>query len=184
MISRLFPLALASLLWAPTGDMTGPAGVYTIVTTGPTKVSSGDGWLKLEWSEGSPGTPPPIVSPPPPTPPPAPPPSPPVDVIPISSGPAWIAAVYDPAHLSDLPDGQKALLANKTLFGQLKSQQITWSVWKADDFFQAKWGQDIAGKPLPLLLVIWSQGNRTAVYPLPRDDAGLFVMVNKMRRLQ
>jgi hypothetical protein len=50
-MNRLTLLALVTLLALPgSGDpVTGPAGVYTVTTTGPTRVTSGEGWVKIEW---------------------------------------------------------------------------------------------------------------------------------------
>jgi hypothetical protein len=45
-----------------TPPVTGPAGVYTVTTTGPTRITSGTGWILLQW-DGAPD-----VLPKPPTP--------------------------------------------------------------------------------------------------------------------
>jgi hypothetical protein len=84
-MNRLTLLALVTLLALPgSGDpVTGPAGVYTVTTTGPTRVTSGEGWVKIEWEvepvvpappnptkppEPAKPDPPPVAPPPAPTP--------------------------------------------------------------------------------------------------------------------
>lgn len=187
-MNRITLLVLSLILWAPTIDLvTGPAGVYSVTTSGPTRVTSGSGWVKIEWEvEPSTLTPPEPVKPPEPGPTVPPPPIVPTpsspDVSPLKAGPAWIAAVYDEHKASSYPPGQQALLLSKTVGPALKAQQITWSVWKATDFdANGKWSGDIAGKPLPLILVISNQGHTSTVYSLPGDETAMMAMAQKLR---
>lgn len=179
-------LAVLTLLALATADVpiTGPAGVYTVETAGPTTVTSGPGWVKISWeAEPVPTKPVEPTKPPDPGPtvPPPPTPAPTVDVQPIAQGPAWIAAVYDESKLSSYPPGQQALLQSKTIGASLKPLGITWSAWRHVDPGLGKWSADIANKPLPLVLVISGGGHTVLVYPLPADEQAMGEMAKKLR---
>jgi hypothetical protein len=51
---RRATVVLLSLLavHASSDPVTGPAGVYTVTTSGPTRITSGAGWVLLQWSDG------------------------------------------------------------------------------------------------------------------------------------
>jgi hypothetical protein len=55
MIRRATVVLLSLLAVHASSDalpVTGPAGVYTVTTGGPTRISSGAGWVLLQWSDG------------------------------------------------------------------------------------------------------------------------------------
>lgn len=180
-MNRAFLLALfASITVTGADSVTGPAGVYTVTTTGPTTVTSGPGWVRIEW-EVEPTVPvkPPPVKPPEPQPPPPGPTTPAVEV-PTLSGPIWIAAVYDKTTANTLPQGQQTLLTSKIISSELKALDITWSSWDKSDKGLEPWGPD-AGSTYPVLLVIWNQGAKSKTFPLPSDIPDMVVFGKKLR---
>ena len=191
-MSRIFPLALALIVLAPADPVTGPAGVYTVTTTGPTRITSGDGWVKIEW-EVEPTVPPkppdpgpgPVnpVKPPDPGPV-SPPPSPPAPTPSIGplAAPIWVAAVYDRATAASLPAGQQALLLSKTITAELQPFGATWSSWDKSDPGMKDWQAD-AGTTYPVLLVIWAKGTRSKTFPLPADETAAVAFVKQIRGL-
>lgn len=85
--------ALATVCDQPLGAQTvvGPAGAYSVETTGATKVEYGRGWVRISWVESPAPNPGPTPSPDP-DPDPEPPPPPPS---PVATGKLWITIVYD-----------------------------------------------------------------------------------------
>jgi len=74
-------LALATVYTTvDTVPVTGPAGVYTVKTTGPTRITGGTGWVQIDWDvDGQ------VVKPPRPAPSPAPLPAPPPAPAPVAA---------------------------------------------------------------------------------------------------
>jgi hypothetical protein len=122
MINRFFLLVLTTILTvSATDQVVGPAGTYTVTTSGPTKVTSGEGWVKIEW-EAEPSTPtpppptptkpvesPPVVTPPPVVVPPVVGPTPAMPATPLT-GQVWMLAVYDQTKAGAYPPAQQAIL--------------------------------------------------------------------------
>jgi hypothetical protein len=63
-VNRLFGLVLLVLATAGTSTDTlpvsGPAGTYTVKTSGPTRISSGPTWVRLDWDAGGQVVTPPV----------------------------------------------------------------------------------------------------------------------------
>ncbi len=187
-MNRFIPLALMMIaIWGGGDTITGPAGVYTVTTSGQTVITSGPGWVKIEWDAGVPVEPsvpdkpsPPVVKPPDPGLPVTPTPSPPTVALPVLTGPIWVAAVYDRSTAVSLPAGQQALLLSKTITPTLAKLDATWSSWDKSDPGLKGWGPD-AGTTYPALLVIWNQGTVSKSWPLPIDEAAMTAFVGKLR---
>jgi hypothetical protein len=195
-MNRFTLLALASILWAPPIDpVTGPAGVYTVTTTGPTRVTSGEGWVKIEWEvepvvpappnptkppEPAKPDPPPVVTPPPPAPEPA-------VSIPTLTGQVWMLAVYDTAKAGSYPPGQQAILlppdkgGSVSIGAALKSMQISWQPRDQADETLKTWTADAQAKGLPAVVIIGNAGKTSFVVPLPADEAGVLSLARKIR---
>ncbi len=129
---------------------------------------------------------PPPPNPPPPNPPPTPP-SPPTT--PIVTGRAWAIAVFDVRSASYTAPGstQPSLRTSGTLEAALADPQ-TAMVWRpydvtSDVVQQSRWGKALAGKSLPVLAIIDTDGNAVAIVPLPADEAGIVSVARKARGL-
>ncbi len=186
-MNRAIPLILMVVLtaWGGGDSTSGPAGVYKfeITTTGPTTITRGDGWYKIEWDVEPtiPAKPdPPVVKPPDPGLPVTPTPAPPTVALPVLTGPIWVAAVYDRSTAVSLPAGQQALLLSKTITPTLAKLDATWSSWDKSDPGLKGWGPD-AGTTYPALLVIWNQGTKSQSWPLPADENTAVAFVGKLR---
>jgi hypothetical protein len=191
-MNRLTLLALVAMSLAPTGDpVTGPAGVYSVTTTGPTRVTSGDGWVKIEWEvepvvpkPPDPAKPPEPVKPDPPV---VTPPAPTSSVsIPTLTGQVWMLAVYDTAKAGAYPPGQQAILlppdkgGSASIGAALKAMQISWQPRDQTDPVLKEWVADAQGK-LPAIVLIGNAGKTSAVVPLPADEAGVLALAKKIR---
>jgi hypothetical protein len=194
MTQRLTLLALlASVSLGSASDpVTGPAGVYTVTTTGPTRVTSGEGWVKIEWevepvvpAPTNPTKPPDPAKPDPSV---APPPAPtPAASLPVLVGQVWMLAVYDSAKAGSYPPGQQAILlppdkgGSVSIGAALKSMQISWQPRDQADPVLKEWIADAQAKGLPAVVVIGNAGKTSLVVPLPADEAGVLVLARKIR---
>lgn len=190
-MNRLTPLALVTIisLGSASDPVTGPAGVYTVTTTGPTRVTSGQGWVKIEWEvEPVVPTPPepakPVDPPPTVTPPPAP--TPEVSV-PTLTGQVFMLAVYDSAKAGTYPPGQQAILlppekgGSASLAAALKAREIFWRPHDQSDPGLKEWIADAQAKGLPAVVVIGDAGKTSFVVPLPADGTGVLALAKKIR---
>lgn len=206
MISRLTLLALVALVLAPTDPVTGPAGVYTVTTSAPTRITSGPGWIKFEWkTDDTPEPPPPgPVEPPAVKPPPVEPEKPPpVEPPPVEpAGPAtpltgqvWFLAVYDTTKAATYPSAQQAILlppskgGSPTINGAMKSLTISWQPHDINDQVLAgsspdggSWKADAMRQGIPCLIAIGMQDGKLVSYafPLPRDEVTAIALGKKV----
>lgn len=190
-MNRLTPLALlATLSLGSLGDpVKGPAGVYTVTTTGPTRVTSGEGWVKIEWEVE------PVVPPPPeptkpidPSPGVTPPPAPtPAVSVPTLTGQVWMLAVYDATKAGSYPPGQQSLLlppdkgGSASIAAALNARQIVWKPRDQSDSGLKDWIADAQAKGLPAVVVIGDAGKTSFVVPLPADGTGVLALAKKIR---
>jgi hypothetical protein len=194
-MNRITLLALvASISLGSASDpVTGPAGVYTVTTTGPTRVTSGDGWVKIEWEvepvvprppDPAKPDPPPVVTPPPIVTPPV---TTPAVSIPVLTGQVWMLAVYDTSKAGSYPPGQQAVLlppdkgGSATIGPALKALQISWQPRDQADPVLKEWTADAQSKGLPAIVIIGNAGKSSTVVPLPADEAGVLALAKKIR---
>lgn len=190
-MNRLTPLALLAVLslGSASDPVKGPAGVYSVTTTGPTRVTSGEGWVRIEWEvEPVVPTPPepakPIEPPPTVTPPPAPTPA---VSIPTLEGNVWMIAVYDSAKVGSYPPGQQSVLlppdkgGSASIGAALKARQIFWQPRDQADKVLKEWIADAQAKGLPAVVVIGNAGKTSFVVPLPADGTGILDLAKKIR---
>jgi hypothetical protein len=192
-------LLLIPILWfagygagAQIGKIVYPAGTYSVTTEGPTKITTGDNWVHIEWEvEPVVPAPPNPTKPPEPTkpdPPVAPPPAPTPDVsLPVLKGQVWMLAVYDTAKAGNYPPGQQAILlppdkgGSVSIGAALKSMQISWQPRDQADETLKTWIADAQAKGLPAVVVIGNAGKTSLVVPLPADEAGVLALARKIR---
>lgn len=193
-MNRLTPLALLATisLGSASDPVKGPAGVYSVTTTGPTRVTSGEGWVKIEWEvEPVVPTPPepakPVEPPPVVTPPPAPAPSGPAVSIPVLTGQVFMLAVYDSTKASSYPPAQQAILlppekgGSASIAAALKAREIFWRPRDQSDPGLKDWVADAQAKGLPAVVVIGDAGKTSFVVPLPADGTGVLELAKKIR---
>jgi hypothetical protein len=206
MINRFFLLVLTTILTVSAADqVVGPAGIYTVTTSGPTRLTSGEGWVKIEW-EVEPSTPtpppptptkpvesPPVVTPPPVVVPPVVAPTPTLPATPLT-GQVWILAVYDAAKAGGYPATQQAILlppskgGSATLGPALAKLKISWQPREINDpvldgaSAGGSWKADALKQGVPCVIAIADQGGKVVSYPfpLPADEAAVIELGKKL----
>jgi len=180
-MNRTSLLALAFVVAPATpGLVTGPAGVYTVTTSGPTRVSSGDAWVRLDW-DTLPPTPTPTPTPPDPTPPPNPTPAPtPVPTLVLAPH----TVIFVAEKNQSLTPGQRALQASTTIKDLLLNlnPRNQWASVDIKTVTIKDWLPEInkAGTPCVLILGSKPGGTGYEVIPQPADEASVLAEVQRL----
>lgn len=173
--------------------ITAPAGVYTVVTTGVTKILATSSSITFSWSP-VPG--PPVPGPTPPTPGPGPAPVPPVPgptPPPPGPGPAptppaetahlWVVSVFDVDRISEMTPAQQLARVSATLGPALKKLDASYEEVSTKDPDAAKFAPGVTNFPVVTILKADPSGKAVVVVPASPliDEASVIAAVSKLR---